>query len=94
MAFAAGLGVGLGLLLALVFAKYSGITKQAKEGMNYFAAGALSYILAAVIESATTMFGVEVSFLGTYLGTSGLFGLLGLVLVLVGSIYSLYELLA
>lgn len=86
----AGLGLALGVLLALVFAQYAGVKKKAEQAMTWLAAGAVSFILAEV-SGIQTLWGYNV---GTALGyIADLFYLIGWILVLIGSIWGIYLLL-
>jgi len=89
MAFAT-LGLGLGILLALVFAQYSGVKKKIEAAATWIGAGAISFILAEA-SSISSIWGYDVSLALGYV--ADLFYLIGWVLVLIGSVWAIYGLL-
>ena len=81
----------IALLVALVLAKYSDVTKKVEKAMAWVAAGAVSMLVAEVLDGATA-FTADISAVGQYLGTGGLFGLIGWILVLIGGVIAVYKL--
>lgn len=90
--FGTGLDIAIGILLALVFAHYIGLTKKVKKAFSWMAAGAVSFVLAGVFE--TTPFINEWVTQGTINYGLGLFSVIGWILVLIGSLWAIYQLLA
>ena len=91
MAIEVAASTAIALLVALVLAKYTDIAKKVDKAMAWVGAGAISMLVAEVLNGATA-FGADVSTIGTYLGTAGLFGLVGWILVLVGGAMAIYKL--
>ena len=91
--FGVGLDIAIGVLLALVFCHYIGLTKKAAKAFSWLAAGGVSFILAGVFELVFTPTGLLSDFVdvGTY--GSGLFSVIGWILVLIGSLWAMYQLL-
>lgn len=90
--FGTGLDIALGILLALVFAHYIGATKKMKKAFTWITAGAVSFVLAGVFD-ATPFIADWVTQNGINYGL-GLFSVIGWILVLVGSLWAIYQLLA
>jgi len=87
----AGIGLALGVLLALVFAEYAGVKKKAEKALTLVGAGAVSLLLAEV-SYGTTLANVNI---GTGLTVIGdLFTIIGYIIVLIGSILAVYTLVS
>lgn len=92
---AAGLGTGISLLLALVFAKYSGIMEKTERSFTWIGAGAMSFILGGVLfslnQGGSFWSVIEASEVGT--GGLLLFQIIGVILVIVGTLWALIDLI-
>ena len=87
----AGIGLALGVLLALVFAESAGVKKKAEKALTWVGAGAVSLLLAEV-SYGTTLANVAIGTGLTWVGD--LFTVIGYILVLVGSILAVYTLVS
>lgn len=86
----AGLATGITLLLALVFAEYSGLREKSEKAFAWLGAGAVSFILGGVIAAPTSLWRK----LGTAeVGTYGLwlFQVIGVILVVIGALWVLFD---
>jgi len=89
--FGTGIDVAVGLLLALVFCQYLDIVKKAEKAFTWIVTGAVSFLLAGVFDS--------VALISTWVTSGGvnygfaLFSVVGWILVLVGSLWAMYQLL-
>ncbi len=83
---------GVTLLLALVFVQYTGIKKKIEKQVPLVAASALSFILADVLGDVT-LFGTEASMVAVKTGLVSLFSFIGVVALLVGSVWAIHNLL-
>ncbi|MCD6381592.1 MAG: hypothetical protein J7L43_01265 [Candidatus Aenigmarchaeota archaeon] len=90
--FGTGIDVAIGVLIALVFIHYIALDKKIKKAFTWMTAGAISFVLAGVFEK-TPFVAEYVTQNGINYGL-GLFAVIGWILVLVGSLWTMYQLIA
>ncbi len=88
----AGLATGIALLLALVFAEYSGLREKSEKAFAWLGAGAVSFILGGVIATPTSLWTkLNAAQIGTY--GLWLFQIIGVILVVIGSLWVLFDII-
>ncbi len=89
--FGTGIDTAIGILIAITLAHYTGLTKKIEKAFTWIGAGAVSFLLAGVLEVAPlvkdwiTANGINYGF--------ALFGVIGAILVFFGAIYAMYQML-
>lgn len=91
MLFGTGIDVAVGLFLVTVFAQYAGLVKKAEKAFTWIAAGAVSFLLAGVFEATPVVRGAVTTGAVNYGFT--VFAVIGFVLVLVGTLWAIYQML-
>jgi len=89
--FGVGIDVAVGLFLVAVFAQYVGVVKKAEKAFTWIAAGAVSFLLAGVFEATPVVRGAVTTGAVNYGYT--VFAVIGFVLVLVGTLWAIYQML-
>ena len=91
--FGTGIDTAIGILIAITLAHYTGLTKKIEKAFTWIGAGAVSFLLAGVLEAlkAAPIVGVGVTDLANY--GFALFGVIGAILVFFGAIYAMYQML-
>jgi len=91
MVFGMGVDLAVAIFVIATLAHYVGVVKKAEKAFTWIVAGAVSFLLAGVFEAApliadwVTVGGVNYGF--------ALFGAIGFILVLVGALWTIYQLL-
>ncbi len=91
MVFGTGVDLAVAIFVVATLAQYVGIVKRAEKAFAWIMAGAVSFLLAGVFEAAplvadwVTAGGVNYGY--------ALFGVIGFILVLVGTLWAIYQLL-
>lgn len=91
MVFGTGMDVAIGVFLAYALSQYVGLVKKAEKAFKWIGAGAISLVLAGVFE-VTPIVSDYVTGASGNMGFVA-FGVIGWVLILVGTVWALYQLL-
>jgi hypothetical protein len=91
MVFGTGMDVAIGVFLALALSQYAGLVKKAEKAFKWIGAGAVALVLASVFQE-TPIVSAYVTMQSTNYGYVA-FGVVGWVLVFVGTLWALYQLL-
>lgn len=91
MVFGTGIDVAIGVFLAYAFSEYVGLVKKAEKAFKWIGAGAISLVLAGVFQTTPLISEWVTSGANNYGYVA--FGVVGWVLILVGTVWALYQLL-